>query len=650
MSTSKGSANFFWGGAVVILKCLSQRVRSLMVFAIALVASPAPVDAATLYWNGVNASPDAGGGTGAWNTATNWMTAETGGSAVAWNNTTPDSAVFGVAGGTVTLGAARSAAGITFTTGGYVIGNAPTRVLTIGSAGITQTSGAGATNQIGTGALNTGYVTLSASQEWLNQSSQLLFQRDGNLDLGSHTLTLTSTGGGGINPAGTATGTGNIVVSANTTVGMSANNVYSGTTTIFGTLTINSLTNFSSSSGLGDKSSNAASNLVFDGGTLRVQVSTGSSDRRFTLGSGGGTLFSLGGTGTITLTDTNAIAFSGSGARSLTLDGSNAVTNTLRPNLGDAGGDAVSLMKSGTPTWSVTGTNTYTGGTTVNAGTLTMGSATALGSTSGQLTVNGGTLNMAGNSLAVGNLTGTGGTISGTSGTRTLTIGQGDGTGGNFQGVIANGSGGTTALTKTGTGTITLSGNSTYTGATAINAGTLRVNGSLGATAITVGASGTLGGNGTLAGALTMNGALAPGNSIGALTTTNDVTWNGSASTPWVFELGGGNTADLLDITGGTSDFLKGTGNATVDFMFDFAGSTATGNFTLVSWGNSTTFLATDFVATNLGGSNTGNFSIVGNSLHFIAVPEPSTIAFATCGLIALAALRYRRKEPPQIR
>ncbi|MBR2204385.1 MAG: autotransporter-associated beta strand repeat-containing protein [Prevotella sp.] len=71
---------------------------------------------------------------------------------------------------------------------------------------------------------------------------------------------------------------------------------------------------------------------------------------------------------------------------------------------------------------------------------------------------------------------------------------------------------GKTAITKAGTGYWRLTGNNTYSGATAVNAGTLIVNGKHSGTgAITVAAAGTLAGKGTLAGATTVNGTLMVG-------------------------------------------------------------------------------------------------------------------------------------------
>ena len=65
-----------------------------------------------------------------------------------------------------------------------------------------------------------------------------------------------------------------------------------------------------------------------------------------------------------------------------------------------------------------------------------------------------------------------------------------------FGGVISNGTTNKTALVKAGAGTLTLAGISTYSGATSVSGGTLRVQGVLGATATTV--SATLSGNGSI--------------------------------------------------------------------------------------------------------------------------------------------------------
>jgi len=91
-----------------------------------------------------------------------------------------------------------------------------------------------------------------------------------------------------------------------------------------------------------------------------------------------------------------------------------------------------------------------------------------------------------------------------------------------FSGALANG-GGTTGVAKYGSGMLTLAGNSTYTGVTAIYEGTLRVTGSLGSTDLYIGTGARLSGTGPVASLLTLQagGELEPGNTPGGAGTMN---------------------------------------------------------------------------------------------------------------------------------
>ena len=152
-----------------------------------------------------------------------------------------------------------------------------------------------------------------------------------------------------------------------------------------------------------------------------------------------------------------------------------AIITNAGTNVGVSSG-IVSIAKSGDGTWKLSGVNSYTGDTTINAGILRLGGPTVIpdGPGKGNLIVNG-TLDMNSNSETVNGLSGSGTIDTIASGNPTLTVGGNDQSG-TFTGVIQN-TLGSLGLTKTGTGSLSLAGTNTYTGDTTVSAGTLVVNG-----------------------------------------------------------------------------------------------------------------------------------------------------------------------------
>lgn len=209
-----------------------------------------------------------------------------------------------------------------------------------------------------------------------------------------------------------------------------------------------------------------------------------------------------------------------------------------------------SLTQAGAGTLTLTASNTYTGGTTISAGTLQLNSGAWLGS---------------------GSISDDGTLIFNQSGNATVSA-------------IISGSG---ALTQSGSGTVTLTGNNTYGGGTIINSGTLLVNnssGSVGAGTVTVN-GGQLGGGGTINGAVVINsgGTLSPGNPVGALTINNSLTANSGATVNFTL----GTVSDQVVVNGnlnlsGTLAIAAASGFTTTTYtLITYSGTLALGTVTL---------------------------------------------------------------------
>lgn len=257
-------------------------------------------------------------------------------------------------------------------------------------------------------------------------------------------------------------------------------------------------------------------------------------------------------------------------------------TVLLSGGIGGSGGLTLSAANGGTVV--LTGSNSYSGLTTINTDMLVAAASAALGSTANYTTPIGGTatsslgiqggialaepircggrqplpnasalaahvVNLAGTNTLTGDITaemggnqyniesasgrlivaGNYSQVSGT-GDRYLNLqGAGDA---DWTGAINDGTG-IINLTKRGTGRWVLSGTNTFSGTTTVSAGTLLVNGVLGTNTVTVSNNATLGGNGIINGATTVQdgGTLAQGNPIGKLIVSNDLTLSSGSRT-----------------------------------------------------------------------------------------------------------------------
>lgn len=202
---------------------------------------------------------------------------------------------------------------------------------------------------------------------------------------GNKTLTLlgSTAGTGEISGAiVNSTGTTAVTKTGGGTWRLSGLNSYTGVNSITGgVLEVVHLANGGEVSSLG-QTSNAASSLSLNGGTLRYVGTGASTDRRFTIASALGATLDASGTGAVSFTNTTSPSQTGSTtSRTLTLTGTNTDANTLAANLANAGMTGItSLTKDGAGRWVLTGATTYTGATAINGGTLQVNGSLAAGS------------------------------------------------------------------------------------------------------------------------------------------------------------------------------------------------------------------------------------------------------------------------------
>jgi outer membrane autotransporter protein len=286
----------------------------------------------------------------------------------------------------------------------------------------------------------------------------------------------------------------------------------------------------------------------FDNATLRARTSSVSS---FVTGFSAGTL---------------NIAAGG-----LTLDMAGFTVGTDATS-GFSGAGNLTVIGSGT--LNLGASNTHTGQTVIQAGTLALTGAGSLAASSRVVATS--TFDISGITATGTNIRSLAGSGTVNLGTKTLALTNANDT---FAGAI-NGAGG---LTVAG-GTLTLSGTSGYTGATTVNGGGLVVNGTL-ASGVTVN-GGFLGGTGTIA-ALTVNGGgtLAPGNSIGTVTVTGNYVHN--AGGIYQVEINAAGQSDRTNVTGtatlngGTVQMTGASGNyaATTTYTIVNATGGVTGTY-----------------------------------------------------------------------
>jgi fibronectin-binding autotransporter adhesin len=364
-----------------------------------------------------------------------------------------------------------------------------------------------------------------------------------------------------------------------------------------------------------------------------------------------GTVFDISGGGNQTIADLSGVAGSGVALGANTLILGTANSTIFAGVISGSGG----LVKQGSGTLTLSGVDTYTGGTALSAGTLAVGNNAALGA--GTLTMAAGTTLQAADGLVLGNAVVLAGadTIDTQSHSPTLA------------GVVS----GSGSLSKIGTGTLILTGANTYTGGTALSAGTLAVgsNTALGVGALTMAAGTTLQaaadglvlGNAVVLGGadtidtqsrhLTLRGAVSGGGSLtktgtGKLTLTGAETYTGATTVnAGTLALGPGGSLAASGVVvlaaAGTMLDVSGGGNQTIGDLSGVADSEVMLGARTLTLGtaNSTTFAGVVSGGGGLVKQGTGALTLTGTDTYRGAtVIKAGTLALEPGGSLAASS------------